>query len=91
MLYELFWCQCSFWSESSSGEGIWIQDWVIAGCFPSQLELPSVDHMAASAAHVAQYALKAGATSEKKWSILVLLLAISSFLEGRPTLLPVLM
>ena len=67
------------------------KDWVIAGCFPSQLELPSVDHMAASAAHVVQYTPAVGATSEKKWSILVLLLAISSFLEGRPTFLPVLM
>ena len=61
------------------------------GAFSGQRQFPSVDHMAASAAHVAQYALAVGDTSEKKWSILVLLLAISSFLEGRPTFLPVLM
>ena len=64
---------------------------MVVRCLPSQQQLPSDDHLAASAAHVAHWALAAGATSEKNWSILVLLLAICSFLEGRPTLLPVLM
>jgi len=48
-----FLIQAYFWSEFSSGEGIWIQDWVVTECFPSHQQFPSVDHLAACAAHVA--------------------------------------
>ena len=57
----------------------------------SQLAFPSVDHLAASAAHVAHYALAPVVTGAKNWLIVELVLAISSVFLGLPTFLPVLM
>ena len=81
--------------------GIYISEWFHPGwlvygfgCFdrqglPSQRPFPSVDHLAACAAHVAHRARVLGGTSAKNWLILVLLLAITSVFLGRPLPLPV--
>ena len=65
-------------------------DLVVISC-SCQSDFLSVDHLAASAAHVVHYAIVLAYAGAKYWLILVLVLAISSDIFGLPGFLPVLM
>ena len=56
-----------------------------------QSDFPSVNRLAASAAHVVHYAIALAYAGAKYWLIFVLVLAISSDFFGLPGFLPVLM
>jgi hypothetical protein len=63
--------------------------WVRGSCLSQSL--PSADHMAASAAHVAHYVFVLAYAGGKNSFILELVLAICSVFLGLPGRLPVLM
>ena len=73
-------CVCSVFYSSLKVVGILCQS-----------DFPSVNRLAASAAHVVHYAIALVCAGAKYWLIFVLVLAISSDFFGLPGLLPVLM
>ena len=63
-------------------------DLVVVSC-SCQSDFPSVDHLAASAAHVVHCVIVLAYAGAKNWFIFVLVLAISSDFLGLPGFLPV--